>query len=484
MSKKTLILISCLVLSLTIGLGGSLAYLTDTDTKVNTFTMGNVKIEVNESTGTEYDGLMPGVEMTKLAKIINRGANDAYVFMTAAVPEELSKYITLVWNPEVIATGKGVKVLNEDADDGRFDVTDGNGKKYKYEVLAWTSKVTPANMTDDLLVGVKLNEWVNLVDGQYYDMSDGTLNHPITGLDSFKVVVTGHAIQADGIHDWQVAYNNYMGQWNNWTLDYTSSTTPGDGTEPDPDQPTQPENPNAWDGVTVNTEWYDAAQTTFEIGTPAQLAGLAKLVNENDQTFANKTVKLTQDIDLNMKNWKPIGQTGATEFKGVFDGNNQTIYNLKVDSSAEEGGDYSSGLFGWIESHGSEGVTVKNLTVDCANITGHHNVGVIVGYVYGNIHNCTVKNATIINTHANNDACGDKSGIIAGYAGDGHFTNNTAIDCTVTGGRDAGQLFGCIIASQEPNFSNNTAENVMVTATGDCTGANIKNEIYGRKTSN
>ena len=48
MSKKTWILISCLVLSLTLGLGGSLAYLTDTDTRVNTFTMGGVDIKLEE----------------------------------------------------------------------------------------------------------------------------------------------------------------------------------------------------------------------------------------------------------------------------------------------------------------------------------------------------------------------------------------------------------------------------------------------------
>ena len=36
--------------------------------------------------------------------------------------------------------------------------------------------------------------------------------------------------------------------------------------------------PGAWDG-TVDISWYDPAQTEFFISTPAELAGLAALVN-------------------------------------------------------------------------------------------------------------------------------------------------------------------------------------------------------------
>ena len=76
MSKKTWILISCLVLSLTLGLGGSLAYLTDSDTKVNTFTMGNVDITLNENfqQGSQF---VPGKDIEKEAWIENTGSNEA-----------------------------------------------------------------------------------------------------------------------------------------------------------------------------------------------------------------------------------------------------------------------------------------------------------------------------------------------------------------------------------------------------------------------
>lgn len=209
--------------------------------------------------------------------------------------------------------------------------------------------------------------------------------------------------------------------------------------------------------------------------TAAHLFWFANQVNVAGNNFNGKTVKLDADIDLNNQTWTPIGQTGATEFKGIFDGQNHTIKNLIVDSSAQTGEHYSSGLFGWAES----GVTIKNVKVDGATVTGNHNVAVIVGYTYsGKISNCHVSNANIVCNHANDDACGDKCGLIAGYAADeSRISDCSAIDGTVKAGRDAGQLIGC---GYNVSVSNCTATNVVVSATGECTGANVNNAIIGR----
>lgn len=88
MSKKTWILITCLVLSLAMGLGGSLAYLTDRDADVNVFTMGNVDIELTEDfeQGSE---LTPGVKVEKDVKVANIGPNTAWVWVEIAIPTEL-----------------------------------------------------------------------------------------------------------------------------------------------------------------------------------------------------------------------------------------------------------------------------------------------------------------------------------------------------------------------------------------------------------
>lgn len=230
-----------------------------------------------------------------------------------------------------------------------------------------------------------------------------------------------------------------------------------------------------WDGTSTKTPEYDDATGAYMINNAAELAGFAKSVNVDGNKYSGKTVMLNADIDLENCPWTPIGQTGATEFRGVFDGQGYTIYNLNIDSSAHTDEHYSSGLFGWAES----GVTIKNVKVDGATVKGNHNVAVICGYTYsGKISNCHVTNANIVCTHANDDACGDKCGLIAGYAGDeSRFTDCSGSDSTVKAGRDAGQLIGC---GYNVSVSNCTATNVTVTAGGDCTGANINAAIIGR----
>lgn len=216
--------------------------------------------------------------------------------------------------------------------------------------------------------------------------------------------------------------------------------------------------------------------TIVIIKTAEDLFAFANDVNVNGNNYSGKIVILAADIDLQNKPWTPIGQTGHPEFRGTFDGQNHTIKNLNVDNTAYTDEHTSSGLFGWAES----GVTIKNLKVDCATVKGNHNVAVIVGYTYsGKISNCHVTNATIVCTHANGDACGDKCGLIAGYAGDeSRFSGCTASDSTVTAGRDGGQLIG---AGYNVSVSNCSASNVNVAAGGDCPEQkNINNALIGR----
>ena len=233
----------------------------------------------------------------------------------------------------------------------------------------------------------------------------------------------------------------------------------------------------------VNSFAFDAkmnntvANELVEISTAADLFAFAKDVNENNKNFSMVCVVLTADIDLNNATWTPIGQTGATQFNGIFDGQGHTISNLKVDSLAQTGEHYSSGLFGWLNA-----ATVKNVNIDGANIQGNHNVAVIAGYLETSgctVSNCHVTNATVVGKHANNDACGDKVGVIVGHAGNAgvKVQNCSAKTCTVTAGRDAGQIVG---AAKPENVTGCSAEDVTVTAGGDCTGANINNTVIGR----
>ena len=144
---------------------------------------------------------------------------------------------------------------------------------------------------------------------------------------------------------------------------------------------------------------------------------------------------------------------------------------------------YSSALFGWLEGHGddSEAIIIKNVKVNVATIKGHHNCAVIAGYAEGAVQiiDCIVENAEVSCTSANDDANGDKAGVIVGIAAAGckKVSNCIAKNSTVSAGRDAGQITG---AGKSTTVINCTATNVIVTSNGTSTGKNVRNEVIGR----
>ena len=229
--------------------------------------------------------------------------------------------------------------------------------------------------------------------------------------------------------------------------------------------------------VSKATKSWDVNGNTYTIYNAKGMQWFANEVNVNKNTFAGKTVILANNIDLNNENWVPVGQTGATQFMGTFDGNGKTISNLNIDQTAQEGKYYSTGIFGWLNK-----AIVKNVKVNGAIVKGNHNVGVIAGYLETagcTIENCHVSNAEIECHVKNDDANGDKCGAIVGHAGndDVAVKNCTATDCTISAGRDAGQVVG---AAKEVNVTGCSASNVTVTANGEGTGANISNAVIGR----
>ena len=223
------------------------------------------------------------------------------------------------------------------------------------------------------------------------------------------------------------------------------------------------------------------AEGSYMIANATGMLWFANEVNVNKNSFSGKTVKLAANIDLENAAWTPIGQTGSTTFNGVFDGQNYTISNLKVNSDAQTGKYYSSALFGWIETHTEGCGHIKNVKIDGATVVGHHNCAALVGYItekYAVVENCHVSNATISCTYANADADGDKAGALIGNATVATVvTGCSATDCTVSAGRDAGQLIG---AAKAVNVTDCSAANVTVTANGTGTGANVRNEVIGR----
>ena len=99
-------------------------------------------------------------------------------------------------------------------------------------------------------------------------------------------------------------------------------------------------------------------------------------------TFAGVTVYLTADIDLAGEEWAPIGSDKNHAFKGVFDGQENTISNLTINNANLD----CAGLFGY-----TAGATIKNVNVHNVNIQAYSHVAAIVGHAYtGTIDNCHV----------------------------------------------------------------------------------------------
>ena len=200
-----------------------------------------------------------------------------------------------------------------------------------------------------------------------------------------------------------------------------------------------------WDG-TADITWYDAAESSFDISTAEQLAGLAQLVNNNTANFSGKTVNLIADIWLNANgdstnNWNSIGgypggissneeanNSGNRYFQGVFNGNYHVINNMYCNRPDN----FHAGLFGALKSPNTTNtVKIQNVIIKHAKIRAKGMAGTIAGFASsgGNVYfeNCMVINTSIITTIGNNIG-----GIIgATYATSSYTTYFT--NCGVTG---------------------------------------------------
>ena len=82
--RKILLLAAVLAMVAVLGIGGTLAYFTDTDDATNTFTVGNVKIDLTEPEWDENGSadapeVYPGEALAKDPTVTNKGANPCFV---------------------------------------------------------------------------------------------------------------------------------------------------------------------------------------------------------------------------------------------------------------------------------------------------------------------------------------------------------------------------------------------------------------------
>lgn len=235
--------------------GATVAYFTDTDNETNTFTVGNVKIALNEQQKGENGleafeqnkVLVPGKSndgnaVSKIATVKNTGKNDAWVWAELKIPKYLvsSEYPTnesknaLHWNSYGcfnveynsgnywnLATTDGiVDAGHKVTDTNMVAVEDGLWYDYKYvgdETINGTEyvvirttmqKTLPAGKTSLPFLAQVYMDWrvTTNEDGTQFILPAGD---PISTDASWQILVNAYAIQADGFDSVDAAIAGY-----------------------------------------------------------------------------------------------------------------------------------------------------------------------------------------------------------------------------------------------------------------------------------
>ena len=197
---------------------------------------------------------------------------------------------------------------------------------------------------------------------------------------------------------------------------------------------------NVWDG-TIASGFAGGTGTEndpWRIENAEQLAYLAQQVN-NGTDYERQHFLLVSDLDLNGKEWTPIG-TGGKSFWGGFDGGGHTITGMTITGDR----DYV-GLFGECRNFTTASSYIKSVTVKGANISGKSFVGAIAG-VGANISDCYSIENTICARRQVGGVCGSLIGNISGCY------NSSSVSGIFT----AGGIMGT--ASYEGNVGNGVVQ--------------------------
>lgn len=217
--KVKAILCGASILSV-VAVSGIFAYLTDSDTATNKFSIGQVKIELQEptwdaKTDTDGDGIpdeaeqmAPNATIEKDPQVKNIGKNDAYIYLKVTVP--IKSVITA--NDDGTLVNGGVAqdtelfTYTKNADwteitsartDNKKDGTDEiESRTYVYY---YKEAVAPNATTTTLFDSVK---FANVIEGQI-DLSE------------HQIDIEAYAIQSDGLPENTTiagAYNIYLNQ--------------------------------------------------------------------------------------------------------------------------------------------------------------------------------------------------------------------------------------------------------------------------------
>lgn len=221
--SKALILTLCAVLLVAASMLGTMAYLTSTDEVKNTFTVGQVKIKLDEAQVNDdgkpidKDGevvndpadaervkansykLMPGHTYTKDPTVtVKKVSESSYVRMLVTVT--FDKTLTdekLATNLDSIFTGYDVASWIRNAKDTKNE----NGKTiitYEYRYKETVSAATGDNKLPALFTGIQVpGDWTNA---------------DLAALGGIQINIVAQAIQADGFADAEAAWTAFKAE--------------------------------------------------------------------------------------------------------------------------------------------------------------------------------------------------------------------------------------------------------------------------------
>lgn len=184
-TKKALILSLCAVLLVTASVLGTVAYLTSTDKVVNTFTVGNVAITLDE---TDVDNSTPGDDDRDKANSYKLLPGHTYtkdpIIHVAANSEDCYLFVKIV--NEISAIEADTKVADQMTAKGWVAVDESNGI-YVYT----TDKVNPVVVSKEADVPVF----------DTFTIAGTVDNTTLAAYANKTITVTAYAIQADGFAD-------------------------------------------------------------------------------------------------------------------------------------------------------------------------------------------------------------------------------------------------------------------------------------------
>lgn len=226
MTMKKKILSLCLVVALaaTAVIGGTLAYFSDTDAQKNTFTTGNVAIDLWEDFGDNDENgieeLIPAViiedgestivknSIEKEVYVENTGSEDAYVRVHIAIPSILDGGDTVF--------SENKEALHVVHTDGAWNWTTGadeddtlnqyktiiDGISYNVYVVTYETRLTSGNQTVDAINQVYLDPKVT---------NDDITRIKTTLRNEWYIYVVAEGTQAEGFTDAYDALNTAFG---------------------------------------------------------------------------------------------------------------------------------------------------------------------------------------------------------------------------------------------------------------------------------